>query len=66
MEEVCRLVVGEDLSYDEAAENMGISERTVRNYASEIGKRLCKSPRAAMAWYYYHRLVGSSRGSPKT
>lgn len=60
MEEVVRLVVEKDLTYLEAAEEMGIAERTVRNYASEIGKRLGRSPRLAMAWYYYNEMEMST------
>ena len=59
MEELVVLVVEEDLTYAEAAEEMGIEERPVRNYAWELGQRIGKSPRLAMAWYYYEVLAGS-------
>lgn len=60
MEEVVRLVMSRGLTYSEVATELGISERTVRNYAHEIGVRCGRRPRAAITWYYSNVLVRTS------
>ncbi len=57
MEEILALVGGRGLTYGEAADEIGISEHTVRSYVEEIARRLGSElkPRDAMVRYWLVR-----------
>lgn len=57
MEEICTLVAGRGFSYPEVADELGISESTVKTYAETIGMKLKMQPKKAMFRYYREVIV---------
>ena len=57
MEEILELVGGRGMTYGEAADELGISEHTVRSYVEEIARRIGSElkPRDAMVRYWFVR-----------
>ena len=57
MEEILELVGGRGMTYREAADELGISEHTVRSHVEEIARRLDSQlkPRNAMVRCWFMR-----------
>lgn len=60
MEEIV-VLVAEGMSYREAADELDLSEHTVRTYVQQIAMRVGDGkmqPRKAIFWYYHNVLMG--------
>ena len=57
MEEILALIGGRGMTYAEAADEIGISEHTVRSYVEEIARRIGSElkPRDAMVRLWFMR-----------